>query len=357
MKHSNSHLQNVAKCHRMATDARNNQRQAHERAVMGTAMHDAFSGHHKTGAPLLDCLDVSLAKPVFGNDFYGADTNILSAEQGAEIREWCANWRHPLPEGAEIVEVEVRKTFEYLGITFSVQLDVLYRDADGTLTVRDYKSGYSAYDTASSAQGMLYGMAAALEHFEESIRFEHALVTQNKLQPVTWTLEQMEAGVKELVLLARRVEADPDSQRETAGGHCQHCPLRSDCATYEASLKVGGMPPIQDETAFSAYTKHLKGVAKVFDRDTKAATKALKQHIATLPGNQYAGFRIDRGSRSYYDLERVMLELGAPPAFAAQFRGMQQSSLGNLGKVAEANGIDLKGTAKRVYFDKLMELK
>ncbi len=355
MIHSNSDLSNAAKCMRMAAHKRKHRPQAGIRALMGTCAHDALERHHREGIPLLESLDISLALPSFGDEYYSETPNTIGVEEAQEIRGWLSNWSYGLPDGAVIVECEVRSNFEVEGITFSVKKDLVYRVADD-YTMRDYKSGFSLYDTANSSQLKLYSYHQATEDFLDGINAEHAMVSTNQLQKTYYTLEVMQEAVYELVLIARRVEADPDSTLETSGGHCDWCPLRSDCNTYQASLELQVAPAI-DDPEFESYLKHIKGLAKSFDRAQKAASSKLKAHCKAEGKASHAGYKIVKGSRTYYDIEHVLISLGAPHEFAAQFRGVSLSSLGGIGEVAKSQGIDLKKSGRKVPYDKLMELK
>ncbi len=355
MIHSNSDLSNADKCLRMATHKRVHRPQAGIRALMGTCAHDAFERHHRAGVDLIESLDKSLALPSFGDEYYSDTPNTIGVEDAIEIRGWLTNWGYHLPQDATIVECEVRSVFEAYGVKFSVKKDLVYKEND-EYVLRDYKSGFSLYDTDNSTQLKLYGYDVATEHFLDGITVEHALITSNKVQRTHFTMQQMEEAVYELALIAKRVEADPNSTLETAGGHCDWCPLRSDCETYKASLELSDMPAI-DSPEFGPYLKHVKGLAKSFDRTQKAASSKLKAHCKGNGTVEHAGYKIVKGSRTYYDIEAVLLKLGAPDEFASQFRGVQISSLGGISDIAKNKGIDLKGCGRKTHFDKMMELK
>ena len=130
-------------------------------------------------------------------------------------------------------EIDLRWLIVRKSILVTGRIDALWRHPDGTVEVRDYKTGACPDDLSSDAAALLYLLLAATALPERPTRVRVAFEALGGAQPRLVTIDATAAALRrayELVLrVADRIRSEQTFEAKPTDGRCGRCAFRGTC--------------------------------------------------------------------------------------------------------------------------------
>lgn len=144
---------------------------------------------------------------------------------------WC-----PVDAGARYLGGERTLVWEPPGqqLTVMGRVDAVWEHADGTIEVRDYKSGAAPLDPAVDEAAAMYGLLASACWPQRPVRVTYELLAlaEPELRSVTVDAAAC-AQAWELVCAHAQAVRDDVAWQARPGGHCRWCPYQLVCPEAE----------------------------------------------------------------------------------------------------------------------------
>lgn len=222
---------------------------------------------------------------------YDGGGSLQVFEDGAAmVRSWLTrvgpvDWRRYLA-------IEQSFTVDVGGLSLRGVIDLVEQEADGSITVVDYKTNrglYSRQEVEESLQLGIYALAASVLYPGREVRLAYDMLRHGVRMHTSRTPEQLDNVRRYVETIAARIEGwktgGPDSYSPTVNRFCSWCDFRDRCPAYASALEVGNVDEVTDAGTVDDVVVERERLA-IVEKTAKTRRYELDQVLRDIVGQE-----------------------------------------------------------------------